>query len=426
MNMTDREEKITSLQRELERLQRENEEARGRIAAQEAMQAVARSLTSELNLDPLLHNILRSAVQVMGASAGSLMLLDYETNELVFEVIEGGGGASLRKTRIPAGKGIAGWVASTRQPLIVDDVSHDDRHYRTMMEGTSFTTHSILCVPMIARGEVIGVLQLLNKRGGGRFSESDQQDLTSFAAQSAVAIENARLYESLREERDRILAVEEEVRHRLARDLHDGPTQMLASIMMSANFVKEAIARNELPLALEELDALTPVAEKALHQVRTLLFDLRPVTLETRGLIPALRSYLQRLRKTEGVKIDLEVHEPIDRLPYKEEMAIFSIIQEALTNARKHAQAENIRICVKATQAKSLVVTITDDGVGFDVDEVWGRYDERGSLGIINMKERADIVGGQLSVASRVGHGTLVTFELPRDTSAVQQAGAAE
>ena len=414
--------KIESLQHELDRLQRENDEARGRIAAQEAMQAIARSLTSELNLDPLLHNIMRSAVEVTGATAGALMLLDHDTNELVFEVIEGGSGSSLRKTRIPAGKGIAGWVASTGQPLIVDDVSHDERHYRTMTEGMAFTTHSILCVPMIARGEVLGVLQLLNKYGGDRFNENDQQDLNAFAAQSAVAIENARLYESLREERDRILAVEEEVRHRLARDLHDGPAQMLASIMMSANFIKEAVARDRLSLATDELDALLPVAEKALHQVRTLLFDLRPVTLETRGLIPALRSYLQRLRKTEGLTIKLDVHEPIDRLPYKEEMAIFSIVQEALTNARKHAQAENIRICVEMAAPNSLVVTVEDDGVGFDVDKVLRRYDEQGSLGMINMRERAEIVGGQLTIAAHVGQGTQVTLVLPRQDASVQHA----
>ncbi len=404
---------IRALKRAVERLKIENENAMSRIAGLEALQDVARALSSELNLDPLLHNILRSAMQVSRALAGSLMLLDEATNELVFEVLEGGSGASLKKQRIPAGKGIAGWVAQTGQPLIVNDVSHDERHYRTLTEGEAFTTHSVLCVPMSAKGKVIGVLQVLNKQGAEPFNETDQSTLTAFSAQSAVAIENARLYENLREERDRILAVEEEVRHRLARDLHDGPAQLLASIIMSANFAREAINRGSTDLAMKELGALLPVSEKALHQVRTLLFDLRPVTLETRGLIPALKSYVQRLRKMEGADINLQVQGQIGHLPYKEELGIFSVVQEALTNARKHAKAKNINICVKTGADGRLTVTVTDDGTGFDVDKVLGNYDERGSLGMLNMRERAQIVGGDLRVTSTPGQGTTVRLDLP-------------
>ena len=124
------------------------------------------------------------------ASAGSLLLLDRSTNELVFQVIEGGGGVALEGTRMPADKGIAGWVASHREPLIVDDVNRDDRHYRDIAKDSDFTTTSLLCVPMIARGQVIGVLQVLNKKPGKYFNTADQELLTTFAAQSAVAIEN--------------------------------------------------------------------------------------------------------------------------------------------------------------------------------------------------------------------------------------------
>lgn len=401
------------IQRELERLREQVAEDQVRISVLEVTQEIARSLSSELNLEPLLQMILASAVRVLDATAGSLLLLDRTTHELVFEVIEGGGGAALEKTRMPADKGIAGWVATHGEPLIVDDVNRDARYYRNIADDHAFTTDSILCVPMITRGQVIGVLQILNKRGGMRFSLADQELLSALAAQSAIAIENARLYQSLREERDRILALEEEVRHRLARDLHDGPAQMLAAVIMSANFIETAMKHGATDQALKELSEMVPVAEKALHQVRTLLFDLRPVILETQGLIPALESYASRLREHEKLNVALTVHGEFGRLSHKAELAVFSVVQEAITNARKHAQASRIDIEVTPGDDDQLMVVVRDDGVGFDVSKVMARYEERGSLGMLNMKERADIVGGEFSISSQPGRGTTVSLRLP-------------
>jgi signal transduction histidine kinase len=404
---------VEALRREIARLRDENEAARRRIAVLEVMQQIARSLSSELNLEPLLQMILASAVRVIDAAAGSLLMLDRATHELVFEVIEGGGGAALEKTRMPATKGIAGWVVTHGEPLIVDDVHRDARYYPNIAEDYAFATDSILCVPLIAKGDVIGVLQLLNKTGGKRFSMADQELLSALAAQSAVAIDNARLYQSLRDERDRILAVEEEVRHRLARDLHDGPAQMLAALIMSTNFVREALAHNAMSHVFNELAEMMPIAEKALYQVRTLLFDLRPVILETQGLIPALESYTHRLRENENLDIALCVDGEFGRLSHKAEVAVFSIVQEAITNARKHAHASRMEIRVTPTPGDDLVVIVRDDGVGFDVSKVTSRYEERGSLGMLNMKERADIVEGDLNVTSRPGQGTAITLRLP-------------
>jgi signal transduction histidine kinase len=403
---------LDALKQEVARLQQEHNALQKHIAVLQVMQDVTRSLNSELNLEPLLHMILKSAVEVMGASAGSLLLLDQVTNELVFEVIEGGGGEALAGTRMPADKGIAGWVATHGEPLAVDDANHDDRHYRNIARTYDFATTSLLCVPMIAKGQVIGVLQLLNKEPGQYFSPADQEILTTFAAQSAVAIENARLYQSVREERDRIIAVEEDVRRRLARDLHDGPAQMMAALIMSANFVKEALARNALQHAAQELNEMLPVAEKALRQVRTLLFDLRPVILETQGLVPALESYAYRLREAEGLNVVLSVGGEFGRLSHNAEVAIFSIVQEAINNAKKHARASQINIEV-APGDDNLTIVIRDNGAGFDVSGVTSHYDQRSSLGLLNMRERAAIADGTLTISSNPGQGTAITLHLP-------------
>jgi signal transduction histidine kinase len=409
---------------ENEILRVENKAARERIAALSALQQVAQSLASELNLEPLLKNILCSAVEVMDASAGSLLLIDPATDELVFEVIEGGGGEALQGQRMAKDKGIAGWVVTNRRPLIVNDVDKYERHYKGIETDIDFKTASLICVPLIAKGKVIGALEVLNKRSGEDFDDNDLDILTTFAAQSATAIENARLYRDLRAERDRIVALEEEVRKRLARDLHDGPAQLLSAIIMSVQFSKEILTRTpeKLDPLRAELEELEPLAAKALHQVRTMLFDLRPLILETRGLAPAMESYVERLRLANDFAVSLEVKDFSQRLNARAEAAIFSIVQEAVGNARKHAHASHLELGI-ARHDGNLVVTVRDDGQGFHKTQVDRSYDQCGSLGLLNMQERAEMLNGEFSIESAVGQGTLVKLIVPLQASDATDSG---
>lgn len=404
---------VKELREKIETLETNFQEAQQRIAALQVVHEVASSLTSELNLEPLLHKILAKAVEVMQASAGSLLLLDELTDELVFAVIEGGGGENLKGVRMNRDMGIAGWVATHRQPLIVDDVNRDNRYYDSIASSFGFKPTSLLCVPMVSRNNLTGVLQVIHNVPDRYFNSLDRQLLTTFANQSAVAIENARLYESLKEERDHLVVVEDEVRKRLARDLHDGPTQLVASIIMSLGFTKELIKRSP-DLALSEIEQNLEIANKTLKQLRTLLFDLRPVILETQGLLPALEVYCERLVETDDLNVVLTIQKEFDRLSTTAEIAIFSIIQEAINNAKKYANASQIDLVVQPDQQQdSLTFLIKDDGVGFDVQKVKARYDEQGSLGMINMQERTETIRGRLKIQSKLGEGTKVILVLP-------------
>ena len=393
------------------RLREQNESFEDRITALYALQDAARSLALELNVPLLLKKILRSAVQVMDATAGSLLLLDPSTDQLVFEVIEGGAGEALSKQRIGREQGVAGWVATHCEPVVVDDVTTDDRFYAGIDRVSSFTTNNLLCVPLMSKGEVIGVLQLLNKKSGDLFDEDDVNILNIFASQSAAAIESARLYEAVREERDRVVAVEEDVRRRLARDLHDSLAQMLAAALMNVRFMNEEVSKQNA-ISTTDLSALEDVISKALFQVRTMLFDLRPVILETQGLAAALEAYTKRLRKEGTGRLRLSVNHALGRLTPKVETAVFSIIRESLNNVRRHARAKNIRVALDRDDEK-LYVAIEDDGQGFDVDLVERMYGERGSIGLLNMKEWAETVGGALAIESEIGQGTKVTMTVP-------------
>ena len=406
-------EDVAEFRKKIETLEANFEEAQQRIAALQVVHEVAGSLTSELNLEPLLGKILAKAVEVMHASAGSLLLLDELTDELEFAVIEGGGGENLKGVRMSRDKGIAGWVATHQQPLIVDDVNTDDRYYQSIAQSFDFKPTSLLCVPMASHNRLIGVLQVMHNVPGRYFDSLDRQLLTTFANQAAIAIENARLYESLKEERDHLVVVEDEIRKRLARDLHDGPTQLLASIVMSLGFTKELIERAP-DLAAEEIDQSLEVANKTLKQLRTLLFDLRPVILETQGLIPALELYVERLTETDDIDIVLSIEQEFERLSRKAEVAIFSIIQEAVNNAKKYAQASQIHLVIQVDKPQdSLTFLIKDDGIGFDVQQVKAWYDAQGSLGMVNMQERTEMINGQLKIQSEMGQGTAVILNLP-------------
>lgn len=382
-----------------------------RIRQFQVLQRISQELLSEVNVDRLLHNILRAAIEVMEANAGSLILLDEMTDELVFRVVEGGGGPRLQGQRMPRHQGIAGWVLDNQQAVIVDDTQQDQRHYAAIGDRFQYQVSSMICAPLTAQGKPIGVLQILNKQSGERFDQADQEMLLSFAAQSAIIIRNAQLYQELRDERDRLVVVEEDVRKELARDLHDGPTQLVAAMMMNIEFMRKLIDRAPDRIAAE-LEEMSGIAKQAMHQLRTMLFNLRPVILETKGMIAALEAYCARLAETERFEIDLRVCGQIPPLTKKAGSAIFAIVQEAISNTRRHSHASHVWIDIRC-ENNMLYVSIRDNGEGFDLSQLQAHYESRGSLGMINMRERAEIIEGTFSISSQPGQGTIVNLAAP-------------
>lgn len=379
------------------------------IAALESLRAVTLELTADLELESLLQKILRAAMQVSSSTEGSLFLYDPTAHELVFKVIVGGGGDTLKETRIPAGRGIAGESFTQQRAVIVDNAASDPRYFSAPADSVGLIIHRLVAVPLGAQGTAIGVLEVMNK--SEPYTNDDVDLLTAFAAQSAIAITNARLYGQVLDERDRILAVEAAVRHELARDLHDGPAQMLAALIMELRFLKELVVRDPTKLVTEFVN-LEAVAQKAMYQTRNILFDLRPVILEQQGLGPALEQYVMRLRMVEPFKITLTAATVKTRFDTKTESAIFSIVQESVNNAKKHANAQHLEIDAVEIN-KTLTITIRDDGKGFDVTQTQDAYDQRGSLGLLNMQERAEIARGRLDIQSKAGEGTQVKLTVP-------------
>jgi signal transduction histidine kinase len=371
---------------------------------------VSRTLSSTLDLEEVLTLIMQRVNAVLGVEAGSILLIDEATGELVFETALGEKSEEVKPIRLKMGEGIAGHVALTGEPLMIANVQEDHRHSRVVDVSTDFLTRTLLCVPLIVRGKVIGVLEVMNKVKGD-FTSADLNLLTSIAAYAAIAIENARLYRNVLAERDRVIIAQEEVRRQLARDLHDGPTQLVAAMLMNLDFVKAALLRDPSQIG-REIDNLVDLGQRATHQMRTLLFELRPLVLESHGLVAALKVFLERRQKDENTALHLELQtdqpgNQFIRPDYRVEAALFAVVQEAVNNALKHAEAEDIWVRLNQS-ARGLLVLVEDNGRGFDVAATNANYEQRCSMGMVNMRERAELASGHLKLESAPGKGTKV------------------
>ncbi len=277
-------------------------------------------------------------------------------------------------------------------------------------------------LPSLSRQRTVLILPLRSARRtfGLVLFGSDEEQITveqmdmamTVASYGLVALQNTQLIVELRAERENLLAREEEVRKQLNRDLHDGPAQSLAAITMTLGFLKR-LYETEPQRVLPELDKLATVAQRANHEVRTLLFELRPLVLETQGLVPTLRQYLERFEQNQvGPKIALVVGEDVGPLPKRVQGTLFNIVQESTNNACKHADAQHIWIQI-VKHADDITLTIQDDGKGFDLQSVKASYDQRGSFGLLSLEERARLVGGQAEILSAPGAGTTVRVVVP-------------
>lgn len=371
-------------------------------------------LTSTLDVNELLEKVMHLTANVLDAGAASILLLDETKQALIFEASHSPQRDLLYKQRISINEGVVGWVACNNQPTIVNDVENDFRFNRKVDTQTGFLTESIAAVPLRLKGEVIGVLEALNKESGQGFDEADLRLMTAMAAQAAMALENARLYQNLREERDKIITAQETERHALARTLHDGAVQQFSAISMNLDYLQK-LMKVDLQEADREIEQVQALALKGAEQARMVLFELRPIVLETEGLLPTLERYVDQLNHDASFRVQANLSPLSVALDIHIAGTIFSIIQEAVNNAKRHAQASNLSITVSG-QSDRLSVRIQDDGLGFDVSQVEAGYAGRNSLGLLNMKERAALIEAGLAIASETHGpqtGTTITLSIP-------------
>ena len=318
--------------------------------------------------------------------------------------------ADLRVT-FDGSEGILKRVFDEGEPIITKDIGYDPELGRVVALRNCTTAY---CFPLRSGFNVYGAL--LFAHPDPNYFTPDRRDLLDIIGrQSVIAVQNARLYQDLVEEKERMVEVHEEARKKLARDLHDGPTQSVAAMAMRINLTRRMMTK-DTKSAGEELVKLEELAHRTTKEIRHMLFTLRPLILESQGLAAALQSMADKMQETFNQKVTISVEERVtNQLEMGKQGVIFYIIEEAVNNARKHANAAAIAVRLKQVDAGLALLEIVDDGVGFDVKTVMEAYDKRSSssLGMVNLRERTELVNGVLQVDSTPGQGTKVSVYIP-------------
>jgi len=293
--------------------------------------------------------------------------------------------------------------------VLTSDIGYDPELGRIIALRSCTTAY---CFPLRSGFNVYGSM-LFAHPDPNYFTKERCGMLDIIGRQSVIAVQNARLYQDLVEEKERMIEVQEETRKKLARDLHDGPTQSVAAIAMRINLARRMLKKDHNGTE-EELVKIEELAHRTTKEVRHMLFTLRPLILESQGLTAALEAMAEKMRETFAQNVIVNVDEKmLEDMEMGKQGVIFYIIEEAANNARKHANALHIWVRLRSFEKGIALLEIEDDGLGFDVEAVNKSYDQRGSLGMINLRERTELVNGLLTIDSAPGRGTRIQVYIP-------------
>lgn len=414
-------------------------ETKSRYEAMIALHAISLDVISQLDHAELLEALLKRGVNLWGAQAGSLLLYDRARAEIRI-------GATynlpwnLAGVTFHLGEGLVGRVIESGQPQIVNDYDHWEGHVEEYV-GTHLT--AMMCAPLKWRNEVFGGITILTDANKRVFDTHDVWLLTLFADLATIAIKNAELHTEIKDlntnlehkvdertqqlslAKEKIAAqaeqlrslfantihIQEEERARIARDMHDGVMQLVASMRYELKAAKIAVGTVAPARALEKLDAMREVLGEMEQELRHAIYDLHPPALDAVDLVPALSKYTQTFSDVFGVLCEVNITGAPFPLPEPMQVAVFRIIEEALQNVAVHARANtalvNLEFC-----AGRLCVEVRDNGRGFDSPQ-WSLTHNGSHLGLVSMQERVRSLAGTMEITSMPGAGTCLKFCLP-------------
>lgn len=376
-------------------LERSNQQFAQSNARLEAFARIARTVGGETDLERVLLLILEQGREIVGARG--LLVCVPDAEELA--VVAGSALADGAPTRLPRRDSLVGEVFDTGRARLVGGDEH-----AAQLERLSPGSRAAILVPLIFRGETLGVLAGIDHVDGRPFDAEDEELLRSVAASAATAVATAR---TVAADRLRVsIEAAEQARGRWARELHDETLQGLSGVRM---VLSAAIAQEDIGSLRRAAATADEHLATELHRLRDLIAELRPAALDDLGLGPAIETLASRQAAAGGFTVSAEIAlAGSERLPRETESAIYRVVQEALTNAAKHAAASHVVVAVSGdAEAEEISIRVEDDGCGFDPRSVSGGF------GLTGMRERAMLAGGRLAVDSEPGGPTRVSAVLP-------------
>lgn len=383
----------------IEKTQKENARRNQELAS---INSVATAVNQSLKLDVVLYRALDKLLQITGAQAGEILLVNEQTGRMERKAASGHiSEQDYEKTDFHTAEGfhatiLKGEPVVTAMKPVPAQISSGNKK--------KIQLDYMVGVPLRSKDEIIGAI-VISAAQHQPFTHEDTQLLVNIGNQVVVAIINARLHEKVQD----IAALEE--RERIARELHDGIAQVLSYVNAKAQAAQQVLANGEQAQAGAYLKELEGVARECYSDVREAILGLRSTDLFQNGLVSTLKEYVSRLSQLSNIEIGIEInHDVAHLLPANVELQMIRIIQEALNNVRKHARAVHAMVRIISSDDK-VITTIEDDGQGFEPART--RRENRPQFGIQTMRERAESVNGSLDIASVPGKGTRVTLLIP-------------
>lgn len=360
------------------------------------------------DLSVLLQKVMEITTRTFQASMGAILLRDFENSQLTLANAVGLDDEEVPEDfRLAIGQGFAGQIAEKGEPAMVLDTNADGSFSASLRAKAK----SLWGVPLKVEGVTIGVVAIGFPKPY-EWLPTERELMRAIADRAALAIERAQMTAALREREQRIaelsahlLRVQEEERKRISRELHDETGQALMVIRLYLGMMESAGAKNFRGKIKETVD----VVDRTIEGIRRIIGKLSPLVLQELGLVAAIRKEAKDLAKTTGVKTRVLISEDVGRLAPGTEQAIYRVVQEALHNVAKHAQAKNVTIQV-AREGQVVNVLVEDDGVG--IQPTRGNPRDR-SFGLAGIKERIAMLGGVSRVISAKGKGTRIEITVP-------------
>ena len=383
-----------------------------------ALNQVISAVSASLDLPQILDDFKRQMVDQMGVPGGVIFICDTEAESLTLEAAWGVPPAVLAQIKhIPTYSFHYPQVVQAREAISQPDFRQVEPYDQTELGTIRPGWQGYLSIPLVAKGDVLGVVDLFSQ-APAVFSTSQAQLFITLGKQLGVVIQNARLFGQVRAAHERLkmlsqqlLEVQEAERRHISRELHDEIGQALTAVKVNLQTLGRRAGED---LRSPYLDESIAIVERAIQQVRALSVDLRPSLLDDLGVVAALRWYVDRQGQRAGFKTEFVADPPDLRLPPDMETVCFRVVQEALTNVVRHAVASMVRVELRLCDG-SLELSIRDNGVGFDVNAVRVRAAGDTSLGLLGMQERVQLIGGQIEISSDPDQGTEIhaVFPLP-------------
>jgi signal transduction histidine kinase len=429
----------TRLQQSMDEIQSWNRELDARVQARtqqlSILNAVALTVNQSLNLEDILDRALDEVLQLTEIDIVAIFLQNPARGDLELKAYRGLSKEAARLAyQVGMLDGSCGGVMELGKTIVVPDISSYRGRGARSLQREKVT--SIVHVPLMTKGWSLGSM-CVGTHNISQFNDEEQKLLNAIGNQIAIAVENARLYADV-QRRERVrgelfkkaLAAQEDERKRIARELHDEVSQSLTALLYDA---EDGLELEHLPAIQKRLQSICELTQHTLNNIHKLMFDLRPSMLDQLGLIPALRWLAETRLEPKGVRVNvitnsipniLQSEGVSQRLSPEIETALYRVVQEAINNIARHAAARNVEISL-VLDDEVASVSITDDGIGFDlaelsmgtikdIDSTDFQFSEntRG-LGLLGMQERIELLGGDLEINSTPGNGTQIYIRVP-------------